>query len=263
MLYVVTASHNRKEITKRFAKCLKASSIHDYKLVLVDDGSTDGTSEAIKEILSDNLIVLRGNGNLWWGGALHMAYKWLCKNARNDDCVLFSNDDVLYSSDYLEKGMELITKMNNQLLLGLAYSDQTGALFDAPIVWDCSIAEGRRCDKAPWRGNCSSTRSLFCKVFDVKKIGGFHPIILPHYLSDYEWTIRACKKGYTIVSNDELFYTMSEAETGNRDRKKLKIRQLFSKKSNMNPFYRLSFIFLTVPVKYWGKALRKQFDRIR
>lgn len=45
--------------------------------------------------------------------------------------------------------------------------------------------------------NCLSTRGLFLRVKDFKKIGGFYPKLLPHYLSDYEFTIRAYKKSLT------------------------------------------------------------------
>lgn len=262
MLYVVTASHNRKTITTEFAKRLKESSYQDYKLLLVDDGSTDGTAEAVQTILEKRAIILHGKGNLWWGGALHKAYKWLCENANSDDAVLFSNDDVIYAPDYLSKGIDLLSGQKQKLLLGLAYSDRTGQLFDAPVEWDCSIAEGKKRTCPPWRGNCASTRSLFFRVEDMKQIGGFHPILLPHYLSDYEWTIRACKKGYEVISSEKLYYTMLEAETGNRDRKQLSLRQLFSKKSNMNPIYRLSFLCLTVPIWNWGKAFKRQLQRL-
>ena len=262
MLYVVTASHNRKRITSEFAQRLAEADYQDFILVLVDDGSTDETDDAVKSILNDRVVVLKGNGNLWWGGALHLAYKWLCQHANDDDIILISNDDVKYSKDYIGKGVELLSETEDTLLLGLAYSDRTGTLYDAPIEWDASIAEGKKREKSPWIGNCSSTRSLFFRLEDMKRIGGFHPIVLPHYLSDYEWTIRACRKGFRIVSDDRLKYTMSEEETGNRDRKKITFKQLFSKKSNMNPVYRFSFIVLTVPFYSWGKALLRQITRM-
>lgn len=262
MIYIVTAVHNRKDISVSFAKAVQASGLEAYKLLLVDDGSTDGTAEAVGEILGDNLIVLQGDGNLWWGGALHMAYRWLIQYATDEDMVLFSNDDVLYGPEYIRKGMEILETKENVLLSGLGYSVSSGKLADAPIRWNYSIAEGQPCTEAPWEGDCVSTRSVFFRVKDLKAIGGFHPVLLPHYASDYEWTIRACRKGYKVVADERLMYLFDERTTGNRDRKQLSLKKLFSKKSNMNPIYRINFIVLTTPARYLFKALKRQITRL-
>lgn len=261
MIYVVTASHNRKKTTSDFARQLAQQKDVEIKLVLVDDGSTDGTGEAVKEILPD-AVVIRGNGNLWWGGALNEAYKWLVKNAIPNSFVMFSNDDVEYSPEYVETGVSILERKEKVLLSGLGYSKESGELIDAPIQWDYKIAEGKKQKSAPWEGNCTSTRSLFFRIADLKTIGGFHPILLPHYASDYEWTIRACRKGFSVIADDRLSYLLDERTTGNRERNKLSWKKIWSKKSNMNPFYRLSFILLSTPFYYWPSAVAKQIRRL-
>ena len=79
MLYVLTAVHNRYAITEKFVKQLANQTFKDIKLVLVDDGCTDGTPQMVMSVLPDS-VILEGDGNLWWGGALHKAYKWIMKN---------------------------------------------------------------------------------------------------------------------------------------------------------------------------------------
>ncbi|HUK05974.1 MAG TPA: glycosyltransferase, partial [Burkholderiales bacterium] len=45
LLYVLAPVHNRRALTERFIGCLKAQTDRDYRLVLIDDGSTDGTAQ--------------------------------------------------------------------------------------------------------------------------------------------------------------------------------------------------------------------------
>ena len=258
MIHVVTAVHNRMQITKKFAEVLNAQTIRNkIHLLLVDDGCTDDTVSVVKSIFS-NITVIRGDGNLWWGGALDKAYHWLQKNADLSDIVLISNDDVQYGLDYIEIGVRKLNGRENVLLSGLAKDRNSDEIYDTPLKWDFENLKAERTfDKE--LANCVSTRSLFMRVSTLVKVGGFHPILLPHYASDYEWTIRAVRKGCRIECEKDLTYYASFESTGNRKRN---ITKMFSKKSNYNPIYRLTFILLTTPISKLPKAFSIQFARL-
>ena len=102
-IHIILPVYNRLNTTKKFIECLTQQTYKNFQLILVDDGSEDGTAEYVKGQV-DDVIVLSGNGNLWWAGALHEAYKHLkVINAQNDDVVWITNDDVLYEPQYFEK----------------------------------------------------------------------------------------------------------------------------------------------------------------
>ncbi len=261
MIHIITAVHNRYKITEKFIKTLLRQSYKDIHLVLVDDGSTDGTADMVKTLMPDSTIIT-GDGELWWGGALHKAFLWVKDNLANkpQDFVMFANDDTDFPDDYIERAVALTEKNTNTLLTGCGISRQSGKQVDGAVEFNFKKLSGN-ISKAG-RGNCASTRSLFFRVSDLLKIGGFHPVLLPHYASDYEWAIRAVRKyGYSIMCDHSLKYEVDETATGDNNYEKLTGKKLFSKRSGSNPFYKIVFIFLAVPVKYIPAALINQIGR--
>ncbi len=269
MIYVVTAVHNRYKITEKFVDCLLKQSYKDIKLILVDDGSIDGTSDMVKSKMPD-AVIIKGNGNLWWGGSLHKAYLWLCENTDENDesYVMFANDDTEFGNTYIENAIGILRENRKILLTGYGIGKQTKKQVDGAIDFDF-----KRLSKVlskTGKGNCASTRSLFFKLSDFKEIGGFKPKRLPHYGSDYEWTLRAClKHGYTVVCDDKLSYFANEDTTGDNFYYTLTRKKLFSKRSASNPVYKLNFIFTALPKKYifaalWYQVIRyfKKADKI-
>ena len=259
MLYIITAVHNRYRITENFVNRLKSQSYEDYKLILVDDGCTDGTSEMVLSKMPD-AVILRGNGNLWWGGAMHLAYKWIKLNAKDEDFVLIMNDDTRFENDFISKGMKLIKENEDCLITGCGYSINNGEQIDGAVEF---FPKTGTYDKKTGtaQGNCASTRALMMQASTMKKIGGFHPILLPHYASDYEYTIRAARKGFKIKAFEEFNYCFDEGTTGNHNAEKATLKQIFSKRSSFNPLYRFSFIFLTTPLKYLPSHIYYQIKR--
>ncbi|MDP3323306.1 MAG: glycosyltransferase, partial [Hydrogenophaga sp.] len=93
---VLIACHNRREKTIACLKHLAITarcSMVDYQLFLFDDGSTDGTADAVK-LLEPNAVIIRGDGSYFWNRSMNKifsaalqvgfpAYLWL-----NDDTML-------------------------------------------------------------------------------------------------------------------------------------------------------------------------------
>ena len=254
MTYILLPVHNRKEITRRFINCLCAQTNSNYHLILIDDGSTDGTAEMVRGLIdASQLTVIRGNGNLWWAGSLQQGINWLNKNTSDDVPVLIINDDVSFAEDFLDVGLEVLNRNSNTLLLAKLVEPKTGDIQQSGVNADLSrftfqIAENTECI------NCLSTRGLFLRLENINEIGSFYPKILPHYLSDYEFTIRAHRKGFSLYTSDEFYLTADEEQTGlhslDEDNLLVFLKKYFSRRSAPNPIYRTVFIILACPAKY-------------
>jgi GT2 family glycosyltransferase len=249
MIHVITAVHNRYSITEAFVQSLLKQTYEPIHLILVDDGSTDGTTDMVRKLMPD-ATTLAGNGNLWWGGALHKAYLWVCDNLNDSDYVWIANDDTHFPDDYCEKAVAILQSRDQVLLTGYGVSKQTGQQVDGAVNFVFPEVAAYLVEEENACGNCASTRSLFLRAKDFKHIGGFHPFLLPHYGSDYEWTIRGCRKaGLHVYCAISLKYEVNEETTGYYMPQKQSVRKLFSKRSMSNPFYKILFALMAAP---WG-----------
>jgi len=247
MLHIILPVHNRKETTALFIGCLKTQTFKDYHLLLIDDGSTDGTSELVQKEI-EQCTVINGKGDWWWAGSLQQGLDWIKQKKYLHDDILFINDDVVFESDFLENGVRLLSKTKRSIFLAKSFSQQTKQLVDhgVKITWNpLKFQQANSIEEI----NCFTTRGLFAHVDDVLEIGNFHPFVLPHYMADYEFTYRAYKKGFQLITDDTLWLFKNEETTGYAGVKYTSLidiwEKYFSKKNPINIIYYTSFIVLT------------------
>lgn len=266
-IYILLPVHNRKEITRHFVECLQAQTLRDFHLVLLDDGSTDGTAEMVRAYVPE-ATVLRGRGDWWWAGSLQRGLDWLKENVTDHAAlILFINDDVRFRPDYLARAADIMAGRQRVLMLSRFGSLEGGEIHQSGIVVDLKRLRFARAS-SPEQINCLSTKGLFVYWRDVQAIGDFHPKLLPHYFSDYEYTMRACRKGFSCETSTELLIETNDAETGYHfisDRPfGAYLRRYFSRKAPGNPVYWSSFVLLTCSplwvmvnlARIWAGALR-------
>lgn len=248
MVYLILPVFNRIEQTKKFIDDLLSQIYQDFHLVLVDDGSTDGTAVMVKENLPAKSTILRGKGNWWWGGSLHQGYLFLYqKIAQPGDYVLIMNNDTSFEPDFIQIGIDRVKNDQKLLLTANAYSADTKQLVDSGVTIDWNKFEFRAA-ASPDEINCLSTRGLLMHLSAFKEIGGFYPTLLPHYLSDYEYTHRAYKKGFKLITDNAFRLVADETLTGVEvvdSDNAVEYKDLFSKRYKSNPLYRINFIILS------------------
>lgn len=105
-LAVLITSFNRREFTLNSLASLfrqrREANVH-LSVFLVDDGSTDGTGDAVRARFP-NVQVLNGDGTLFWNGGMRMAFGTALRGPF--DAYLFLNDDVTLYENALERVIE-------------------------------------------------------------------------------------------------------------------------------------------------------------
>jgi GT2 family glycosyltransferase len=113
------ACHNRRDITLRCLRSLFATQVKGLRLdaVLVDDGSTDGTADAVRA-LGVPVVIVPGPGNWFWPRSMAEAER--AAERADPDALLWLNDDVeLVATALLEIVLALRQRPATVLVGGL------------------------------------------------------------------------------------------------------------------------------------------------
>jgi len=230
VIFIVIPVHNRKDFTRGCLISLKRQTLQNFKVVVIDDGSTDGTGKMVREEFPD-VILLKGGGNLWWTGATNLGVEYVLTQADQDDYVLTLNDDTIVRSDYLQILLDSALKHPDSLVGSISVSNEDeSTVVDAGVRINwltakyTNLARGRRykdilhesssiqkVDVLPGRGTL-----IPIEVF--QKVGLYDFKHLPHYGADYEFSRRGNMKGYNLLINYKAIVISNVKITGLNNR---------------------------------------------
>jgi GT2 family glycosyltransferase len=182
---------------------------------------------------------------------MQQGYRWLLRRSPdNDDLVLLANDDIEFEQDFLARAVDCLRRVPHALLAARLRHPQTGAALETGVYADMRRFTFRAAEAAQ-EINCLPTRALLVRWADMRRLGEFHPRLLPHYWADYEYTMRARSLGMQCITTADVLISANPQTTGFHDLDNLVgwkfLRQLFSIKTPLNPVYRTSFVLLASP----------------
>jgi len=188
---VLITSFNRKNKT---LECLKHLIIcfKDVDVYLVDDGSTDGTTEAIS-IQFPEVNLISGNGNLYWNRGMHLAWQEASKNIY--DYYLWLNDDVILKNNALIELFQC-SEINNDcaIISGIIESNDGDTIYGGTQNKRLIEPNGKLNSIENLNGNIVLVPKF---VFD--KIGILDPYF-HHDLGDVEYGLRAINNNINVFT---------------------------------------------------------------
>ena len=207
-LAVLITSHNRKQTTLNcLASLFKSEFSKDISLnvYLVDDGGTDGTAEAVRQTFPQ-VHLLHGNGSLFWTGGMHLAFSEASQ--QHHDYYLWLNDDTeLYPTalQTLLDTFEQVTEQKDRLAIVVGSTQDSksskltyGGVMKGSWIHPCQFylvtptQKPQTCDTM--NGNC------VLLSHQVVALVGQLDTTFRHYAGDFDYGLRAMKKGCTIWS---------------------------------------------------------------
>ncbi|NVK51784.1 MAG: glycosyltransferase family 2 protein [Flavobacteriaceae bacterium] len=196
---ILITCHNRKLKTlaclKRLYKLERPNNLEKFEVYLVDDGSSDGTSEAIKKEFSE-VNVIQGNGNLFWNKGMRLAWD-TAVNKKEYDFYLWVNDDVILENDAL---IELFDCYNGAIMTHNQESIVTGAFRNSEFTDKFSYGGRIESEDVIPNGKLQQCKYINGNTVLVSKkiyssLGNLSPDYT-HAMGDFDYGLRAIQAGF-------------------------------------------------------------------
>lgn len=202
---VIFTCFNRKEKSLKCIKTLTGQDLEiEYQFIVVDDNSTDGTAEAILA-LKNNVVLLRGNGSLYWAGGMRKGIKAYLESVYDSEYVLLVNDDVEFFEGIVNKLIAESKEKKDAVIVGATCDDYGDFTYGAmrlivprkkDLYRQVSPSEGIvECDTF----NCNC---VLLRDDAIRKAGNFDTMY-SHSLADIDYGLRLRKLGFHIYSSEE------------------------------------------------------------
>ena len=190
----------------------------DVAVYLVDDGSRDGTSQAVAERFPQ-ISILQGDGSLFWNGGMRKAFAHAL--AKGFDGYIWFNDDTLLDNDALHR----LIACSNKAAESWGAAIVVGSIRD-PHTGERSYGGVRR--SASWFRldfipqlpdqlepiGCDTMNGNFTLIPAVvaSRLGNLDSAF-QHQLGDFDYGLRARKAGIPVVIAPGYFGHCSDNPT--------------------------------------------------
>ena len=219
-VFAVIPVFNRIAFTKECLNCLRAQTYAPLCLIVADGGSTDGTVEYLRQHYPE-VVILQGNEELWWGGAMQLGIEYCLQESRNEnDVLLMMNNDTLIGRKYVET-LVRVSQAKNAAVGGLIVDSQDPSrILDAGefIDWKTySFPVKTRIESGETflEGvDLLSGRGTLVPLSMIRRAGNVNADRFPHYISDCEFFARMKRYGFQLGVTYEATIRSHVEETG-------------------------------------------------
>ena len=219
MLHIVIPVFNRKHFTRECLLSLRQQTEPDFRTIVVDDGSTDGTEQMLAAEFPE-VEVVRGDGNLFWTAGVNLGIRRAL--ALGATHVMTLNNDVVTDPSFVAQMLAAAARNPLAVLGALELDAATGEPIYGGERLDFRTNTSRDLLKelpADQRHDLHPVtylpgRGLLIPKTVIDKIGLFDEKRLPHYLADFDYTSVARRAGFPVFINYKAQLSTYPEESG-------------------------------------------------
>ncbi|MBW4648741.1 MAG: glycosyltransferase family 2 protein [Kastovskya adunca ATA6-11-RM4] len=198
--------HNRRQNTLDSLTALFNQELNDeatLDVYLVDDGSTDGTAEAVHQAYPQ-VKILPGDGSLFWNGGMRQAFAAAMQ--QDYGYYLWLNDDTILYPKAVSNLFTALHKVAEQgeeraIIAGSTRDASTGQLTYGGVVqrswWRPTKFDLVEPGEQPKRCDTINGNFVLIPRNVVQVVGNLDPVFT-HYAGDWDYGLRAKKQGCSV-----------------------------------------------------------------
>lgn len=199
---VIVCAYNARQYLTSTIGSVFSQTYRDFELIVVDDGSTDGTDELIRSLRDRGPIIYHRQPNAGLGAARNKALEL----ARGELIAIIDHDDLCLPRR-LEKQVEAADSHPEAALF---FSNSEHFLNDGTIVrrqfdffnpCDRDLSPGRAAELLLARGNFIDSETAFFRKDKALAVGGFPTWY--RYLTDYDFFLKMAAL-YPLYAQSEV-----------------------------------------------------------
>ncbi|KXK06942.1 MAG: glycosyl transferase family protein [Acidobacteria bacterium OLB17] len=210
---IVIPVYNRREITLQGLRSLSRidRTGFDVRLFIVDDGSTDGTSDAIRSEFPD-VIVIHGDGTLHYAAGtnrgIEAALEW------DPEFIATMNDDAVFHEQFLQRLVNTADKNPHSIIGGLLLLwDEPHKVFQVGQTW--KTLKGGWVIPSDWtaftvpqtafEAECLVGNCLLLPAAAIRECGMMDEKRFPYGWGDAQWMARFSKAGWRLLVEPKAY----------------------------------------------------------
>lgn len=204
---LVIPVYNRREITLQGLRSLRRINCQNLEvhIIVVDDGSTDGTSEAIQKDFPE-VQIIKGDGTLHYAAGTNRGISAALE--RNPDYIVTMNDDAVFHEQFLQRLVQT-AEINPRSVVGalLLLWNEPHRVFQVDFKWKTLTGGWIQPENATvfdfpkqafevegMAGNC-----VLFPVEAVRECGLMDEKKFPHGWGDIQYIVRMKRRGWKLL----------------------------------------------------------------
>jgi len=250
LVSIVVVNWNGKHFLN---KCLTSiannTDYSDYEIIVVDNGSIDGSIELVKKKFSD-VRLIENHKNLGFSKGNNIGVR----NSKGVYILILNNDTEVIDKNWLNNAINLFETDEKIGVIGCKLIYPNGKLQHAGGKinflnphFSSHIGIGKNPEAINYNKffdvDYVTAAAMFIKKEVIEKIGLFDEILSPAYYEDSDFCIRAKKAGYKVIYAPNIKLIHYESQT-----KKLHKSDFMNYISTRN---KILFLLLNMPMKYF------------
>src|SRR3989344_6338278 len=187
---ILIPSFNGLALLKKHLPDIIEHSPNLTRLIIVDNGSTDGTFEYLTSKYPDIVLCIRNEKNLFFTIAVNQGFR-----EANTDLIVLLNNDVHPQKGYLPSAL---SHFDDKSVFAVTFNETTSSW--PQVSWRGKLQYLRGEDKSlPHLSAWASGGSAVFRKSIWDELGGLDEIYSPGYWEDIDIGWRAWKDGYRII----------------------------------------------------------------